>query len=926
MNDSPKTQPPFTVSPDGAVSYGDRFPVGRKIKGDEPEEQDRLETVKKLLALGYAPEEIHLEYRVRARVGRSAKDKYVDIMLMPRTGNNTTSCMAPSYMVENKTPQEFKNTYHASFESQLFNIAQFMDGKPKYLCLAHRGQADIVDFRAYPSYKKWRAAGCPVAGNAFSKNHANPVKIPFANGLSNPLDKSVTKQQMENIRRDLHNVLWGGGRAQDTDVFNILTRLLIAKIHDEHNTAPGGVYQFQTFVDAGGRDESPDATVQRIEQLYQDALMSRINIAQAEAGQRKLSEKKSLKTNQLLYAINTLAPINFTEVGNSIQDAHDILGDFYQQIMRTGHKQEKGQFFTHPSIANFMADAVGLKELTADRIKKGEDAPVVIDPSGGSMTFLLCAMKKMADTFRELQSGATLTTAAKAALEKYTPKHRPNSWAERHCFGLEVNEDLGLAAQANMVLHSDGASAILTGRDAGDGLVAFSSYPAKAALLRHFAPHADGYSKPVNENFDVILTNPPFSLKEYIDEHSTQELRENFELAHTNAPSEALFIERWFQLLKPGGRLAAILPNSIFDSQSDKYLHARMFMFRHFTVRAIISLPTHAFAPYTPTKTCIVVAHKKTGIAPEKEVAQLKAVVENNGPILFASVEHIGYRRKARKEYPDKNALSGGADSVLHAVKHSASQQPPRRINMVKRIDPKDAILSGKTRVDPEHVIYQSALKNPAPASNWLHARFPDACAPTDIAAPFNYAEIGDVDGNGQVAPRRIDRLPAGDETPGDIEDDEKTRQVITKIMSGKIARATTPLVLLPKTRPHLGKYALLLPPVDFYYTTDFIEIRPAGKLLEFFADHTQATKALYVLLRTTLFPWLVAMEKWGKSYPTIDPRDINDSFVDASVMPSKNDALKLPPRADEVLGLIAQLKDVKGRLSKILKPHEGSP
>jgi len=919
MNDASKTQePPFTVSPDGAVSYGNRFPApGRKIKGADPEETDRLETVKKLLALGYAPEEIHLEYRVRARVGRSAKDKYADIMLIPRAGSQT-----PSYMVENKTPDEFKNTYHRTFESQLFNVAQFMDPRPKYVCLAHRNQADIVDFRAYPSYKKWHAAGCPVAGNAFSKNHGNPVKIPFTNGAENPLDKSVTKQQMENIRRDLHNVLWGGGRAQDTDVFNILTRLLIAKIHDEYNTAPGDVYQFQSLVDANGRDESSEDTVRRIEQLYRDALMSRINLDREEARQRKLSEKKSLKINQLRYAINTLAPINFTEVGNSIQDAHDILGDFYQQIMRTGHKQEKGQFFTHPSIADFMADAVGLKELTRGRIKKGEEAPVIIDPSGGSMTFLLCAMKKMSDTFRELDGDAGLTTAAKAALEKYRAKHRPNSWAERHCFGLEVNEDLGLAAQANMVLHSDGASAILTGRDAGDGLIAFSSYPSKAMLLRRSANHAGGYGKPVNEQFDVILTNPPFSLKEYIDEHSTQALQQHFELAHTNAPSEALFIERWFQLLKPGGRLAAILPNSIFDSQSDKYLHARLFMFRHFTVRAIVSLPTHAFAPYTPTKTCIVVAHKKQTIAPEKSIAHIEAAVKNNGPIVFAAVEHIGYRRKARKEYPDKNCLSGDSESVLRAITRRAGQTLScAACPDPKRIDPKNIILSSKTRVDPEHVIYQSALREPGRASDWLHAKFPDNEPLSGIDRPFGYAEIGDVDGYGRVTPRWINQLPADGETPSDIEDDEKTRQVITKIMSGKIARATAPLVLLPKTRPHLGKYALLLPPVDFYYTTDFIEIRPAGKLSEFFADEKQAAKALYVLLRTALFPWLAAMEKWGKSYPTIDPNDINNSFVDNAVMPSKDDALRLLPQADEVLGLIAQLKDAQKRLNEILKP-----
>ncbi|MDD9812346.1 MAG: hypothetical protein OXU71_11710, partial [Gammaproteobacteria bacterium] len=51
MNDASKTQDlPFAVAPDGAVHYGERFPApGRKIKGTDPEEKDRLETVKKLL-------------------------------------------------------------------------------------------------------------------------------------------------------------------------------------------------------------------------------------------------------------------------------------------------------------------------------------------------------------------------------------------------------------------------------------------------------------------------------------------------------------------------------------------------------------------------------------------------------------------------------------------------------------------------------------------------------------------------------------------------------------------------------------------------------------------------------------------------------------------------------------------------------------
>lgn len=58
------------------------------------------------------------------------------------------------------------------------------------------------------------------------------------------------------------------------------------------------------------------------------------------------------------------------------------------------------------------------------------------------------------------------------------------------------------------------------------------------------------------------------------------------------------------------GRLAVVLPESVFDTKENKYI--RLFLYRHFNLKAIVSLPQLAFAPYTSTKTSLLFATKKT--------------------------------------------------------------------------------------------------------------------------------------------------------------------------------------------------------------------------------------------------------------------------------------------------------------------------
>jgi len=71
-----------------------------------------------------------------------------------------------------------------------------------------------------------------------------------------------------------------------------------------------------------------------------------------------------------------------------------------------------------------------------------------------------------------------------------------------------------------------------------------------------------------------------------------------------------LFIERWYQLLKPNGLLGVVLPESIFDVSENKPI--RIFIYKYFEILAIVSMPTLTFEPYTSTKTSLLFARKRT--------------------------------------------------------------------------------------------------------------------------------------------------------------------------------------------------------------------------------------------------------------------------------------------------------------------------
>ena len=201
----------------------------------------------------------------------------------------------------------------------------------------------------------------------------------------------------------------------------------------------------------------------------------------------------------------------------------------------------------------------------------------VLDTSCGSGGFLLYAL----DYIRH-QAGEYYE---KGSADHYRYWH---DFAEKHLYGIEINDEIARVAKMNMIVHDDGHTNVIS----CDALQSIET----------IAVHNSGFQK---NKFDLVLTNPPFGStvngteKPYL---TTFELGNTYDKkgkakARKNQSSEVLFIERIYEFLKPGtGKAAIVLPDGILTNSSSQYV--RDFILEKFQLLAVISLPKDAFAHF----------------------------------------------------------------------------------------------------------------------------------------------------------------------------------------------------------------------------------------------------------------------------------------------------------------------------------------
>ena len=102
-------------------------------------------------------------------------------------------------------------------------------------------------------------------------------------------------------------------------------------------------------------------------------------------------------------------------------------------------------------------------------------------------------------------------------------------------------------------------------------------------------------------------------------------------------PLEILGLERCFQFLKPGGKLAIVLPDGLLKNKSS--LFVRSWIEHVAKIKAVISLPEEAFNPYG--------AMVKTSLCIFQKYAVGEKVNESE-PAFLCEVENIGFDATGR--------------------------------------------------------------------------------------------------------------------------------------------------------------------------------------------------------------------------------------------------------------------------------------
>jgi type I restriction enzyme M protein len=524
-------------------------------------------------------------------------------------------------LIEAKRPDDF-DSYEKNLDGQLFETGQTEVARGLRYAVWHsvefhgdepRDKCIVIDFKEFTEFRAWVAAGELGHNLDLPPEYGTVRKTKFIKGGKRDLRADLTRADFTRLQRDFHNRLWGGAKMGDTDVFKNLLKMFIAKIHDESGTDEGKAYRFQSEL-KDGRPETADEIWTKVNRLYQDAMGHYFGLDEEALSHERLN-KEQFSANKVAYVMEKLEAISITE--NKFED--DVLGAFFEAIVRTGFKQEKGQFFTHTNIVRFVLHALDLDLDIIERINANSPTiPHIIDPSCGSGTFLIEAMKLITASVLHPRLGAPPLSKAKRPRDFVQEYFQPNAenhniqnrWARQFIYGVEANADLALATKVNMIVHGDGNANIFK----NDGLAAFAKYEPTKDNLNTRLQLEDGsgkranhpYKPSCNEQFDVVVGNPPFSLKD--DPRTLNEYGGRFCYAGKKN-SENLFIERWFQLLKPGGRLGVVLPDSVFDTNENLYM--RLFLYRFFFIKSVVSLPQVAFQPYTPTKTSLLFAVKK---------------------------------------------------------------------------------------------------------------------------------------------------------------------------------------------------------------------------------------------------------------------------------------------------------------------------
>lgn len=260
----------------------------------------------------------------------------------------------------------------------------------------------------------------------------------------------------------------------------------------------------------------------------------------------------------------------------------DLNGRMFEAFLAaTMRGKELGQYFTPRSIVKLMTKLANVK---AQRGLNGIER--VIDACCGTGGFLIEALTEMR---RQVWDNQSLSSSER--------KDILENVANQAIFGIDAGRAPVIAriARINMYLHGDGGSRVYM----ADAL----KYPPQPSLADSIEVKGEvAELRGLLENgikFAVALTNPPFSMDYSSNVPEEKEILDTYELTtyggkrRNSLRSSVVFLERYWNLLRAGGRLLTVIDDSVLAGKNFPFV--RDFIRERFIIRAVISLHGDAF-------------------------------------------------------------------------------------------------------------------------------------------------------------------------------------------------------------------------------------------------------------------------------------------------------------------------------------------
>lgn len=380
---------------------------------------------------------------------------------------------------------------------------------------------------------------------------------------------------------DLEDLVLANAEGID-DSFDEVFKLIYAKLYDEWAATNDPIrnhkIQFRIY------GESPAELYQKINGLFRKAMDKWRGVFLA-------SEDIRLKPAHLLTCVSFLQDVKLFNANLQVID------EAFEYLITSVAKGKKGQYFTPRWVIDMCV------KMMNPKINER-----VIDTACGSSGFTVHSIFHIA--------GGQLTAHG------FPPAI--TAYAGEMVYAIDSSPKAVKIAKALNLIAGDGKTNVYELNSLDPPNWTDTGKAAFRPMLTRFADHAADVNNQHGFqyfDFDILMTNPPFA-----GNIGEREILKQYRLAERRGRTvsrmgrDTLFVERNLNFLRPGGRMAIVLPQGRLNNASD--LSIRNFLFDKARILAVVGLHNNTFKPHTGAKTSVVFLQKYT----EEELADIQDV------------------------------------------------------------------------------------------------------------------------------------------------------------------------------------------------------------------------------------------------------------------------------------------------------------